>query len=82
MDVFLIEDGGLLKKYNTLWVKVCTDINKELDNESVYNKKFLKTKIKSYSGEATYFHDKEICKAGLIFTCLTVIAIDSALKKR
>ena len=49
MDVFLIEDGGLLKKYNTIWGKVCTDINKELDSESVYNKKFLKTKIKSYS---------------------------------
>ena len=27
------------------------------------------------------FHDKEICKAGLIFTCLAVIAIDYTLKK-
>ena len=36
---FLIEDDDSLKKYNTIWVKVSTDIKKEFDSEAVYNKK-------------------------------------------
>ena len=60
----LIEDDILLEKYNTIWDKVSSDIKRESDSEPVYNKKLLKTKIKSYSDEATDFHDKEIPKVG------------------
>ena len=48
MDVFLIEDDDLLKKYNTIWDKV---------SEPVYNKEFLKTEIKSHDDEVTDFYD-------------------------
>ena len=58
---FLIEDNGLLKKYNTIWDKISADIKKEFNSKSVYNK-FLKTKIRFYGDEATDFHDKEISK--------------------
>ena len=44
---FFIENYDLLEKYNTIWDKVSADIKKELDCELVYNKHFLKTKIKS-----------------------------------
>ena len=44
---FLIEDEHLLEKYNTIWDKVSADIKKEFDCESIYDKEFLKTKIKS-----------------------------------
>ena len=54
MDVFLIEDDGLLEKYNTIWDKVRADIEKNFDSEPVYNKKFLKTKIKSHGDEVSY----------------------------
>ena len=57
---FLIEDDDLLEKYNTIWDKVSADIKKEFDSEPVYNKNFLKTKIKSYCDEVTDFFDKEI----------------------
>ena len=30
MDVFLIEDDDILKKYNTIWDKVSADIKKNL----------------------------------------------------
>ena len=39
---FLNEDDDLLKKYNAVWDKESTDINKQFDSEPVYNKKFLK----------------------------------------
>ena len=32
MDVFLIENDNLLKKYNTIWDKVSADIQKEFDS--------------------------------------------------
>ena len=81
MDKFFIEDDNLLKKYNTIWDKVSADINKEFDSEAGYNKKFLKTKIKSYVGEATGFHDKEISKVDSNHTCLAEISQDFALNK-
>ena len=76
----MIEDDDLLEKYNTIWDKVSADIKNELDSEPVYNKEFLKTKIKSYGDEVTDFYDKEIRKVGSNHSCLAVISLDSALK--
>ena len=76
MDMMMInEDDDLLKKYNTIWDKVSADIRKESDSESVSNKKYLKTKMKSYGDEGTDFYDKEVPRAGSNHTCLTVIMI-------
>ena len=36
-----------MEKYNTIWDKVSIDVKKEFDCKPVYNKTFLKTKIKS-----------------------------------
>ena len=78
---FLIEDDGLLEKYNTIWDKVSTDTKKEFDSEPVYNNEFLKTKIKSHGDEVTDFFAKEIPKVGSNHTCLVVISLDSALNR-
>ena len=81
MDVnFLIEGDDLLEKYNTIQDKVITDIRKEFDSEPAYNKRFLKTKIKSYCDEVTDFYNKEIPKVDSNDNCLAVIILDSALK--
>ena len=83
MDVFFIEGDKLLKKYNIIlfWDIVSADIKKETDSEPVYDKKYLKTKIKSYGEEVTNFCDKEIPKVDSDHTCLAIISLDSALKK-
>ena len=52
---FLIEDDNLLGKCNTIWDKVSTNIKKSFESESVNNKKYLETKIKSYGDEVTEF---------------------------
>ena len=44
---FLIKDDELSEKYNGIWEKVSKSIKKEFDSESVYNKKYQKTKLKS-----------------------------------
>ena len=83
MDVFFIEGDKLLKKYNIIlfWDIVSADIKKETDSEPVYDKKYLKTKIKSYGEEVTDFCDKEIPKVDSDHTCLAIISLDSALKR-
>ena len=78
---FLIEDDDLLEKYNTIPDNVSADIKKEFDSEPVYNKEFLKTKIKPHGDKVTDFYDKEIPKVDSNHTCLAVISLDSALKK-
>ena len=46
---------GTYWKYNTIWDKVSSDIKKDFESKPVYNKTFLKIKIKSYSDETTDF---------------------------
>ena len=78
---FLIQGDDLLEKYHNIWDKVSTDIRKEFDNKSVYNKEYLKAKIKSHGDEVTDFYDKEISKIDPNHTYLAVISLDFVLKK-
>ena len=78
---FLIKDDDLLKKYNYILNKVSADIKKEFDSRPVYNKKLLKTKIKFHDDKVTGFHDEKVPKVDSNHTCLSVISLDSALKK-
>ena len=57
---FLVEDDDLLEKYNTIWDKFNAGIKEEFDSEPVYNKSYLKTKIKSHGNEVRIFYDKKI----------------------
>ena len=47
----------------------------------MYNKNYLKTKIKSHGNEVTDFYNKKIPKIDSNHTFLVVITLDSALKK-
>ena len=47
----MIKDDELLEKYIEIWEKVRNNIKNESDSEPAYNKKYLKSKIKSYNGK-------------------------------
>ena len=51
--MYYLIDSDLLEKNNTIWDNVSADIKKEFDREPIYNKKFLKTKLKSRGDEVT-----------------------------
>ena len=74
---FFIEDDDLLEKYNTIWDKVSVDIKNEFDTKLVYNKNFLKIKIKSHGNEVTDFYDKKTPKVDSHHTCFAVIFVSS-----
>ena len=54
-------------------------MEKEFDSEPICNKKFLKTKSKSYGDDAD-FHDKKTPKVESNYTSLAVILIDFVFK--
>ena len=74
--IFFIKDDDLVKKYNNTWNEASNSIKKGLDWEPIYNKNLLKTKLRSYGGEATDFHDEEMLQAGSNYICLEVTLID------
>ena len=67
--------------YNTIWNKVSVDIKKEFDSEIVYNKIFLRTKMKSHGNEMTDFCHKENPKLSSNHTCLAVTSLDFGRNK-
>ena len=78
---YLIKDDKLLKKHNKIWKNVKNTIYKEFDSDPVYNKKYLKTKMKSYNGKInTNFHNNKIPKEGSQCICLSVILINSVFR--
>ena len=57
------KDTELIERYNKIWDTVSNSMKKEFDSETVYNEKYLKTKIISYEGKiSTNFHDDKILK--------------------
>ena len=44
---FLMKDDELLEKYNEIYEKVKSSLRKEFDSVPVYNKKYLKDKMRS-----------------------------------
>ena len=76
---FLTEDDDLLK--NIIIFEISNSMKNKLDCEPIYNKKFLKTKIKSYGDADTDFCNKEISKVESNYNSLAVVLIDVVLKK-
>ena len=81
MDVSFIVDGDLLEKYNTVEDKVSANIKKEFDSEPVYDKNYLKTKIKCRGNDVTDFYDKKIAELDSNHTCSVVTTLDFAITK-
>ena len=69
----MIKDDELLEKYNEICRKISNNIKPKFDSESVYNEKYLKTKIKPCKGKInTHFYNKRISKTSSQCICLSV----------
>ena len=77
----MIKDNELLEKYNEIWGKVPNNFKNEFDSEPVYNKKYLKSKIKSYNAKIDInFLNNKLPKEGSQFICLSVILNNSVFR--
>ena len=72
------------KHINKIWKKTAIASKRNLIvNQYIYNKTYLKTKVKSYKGKInTNFHNNKTPKEGSQYITLSVILIDPVYKKR
>ena len=79
---FLIKDEKLLGKYNKIWEKASSIIKQEFSSNHAYNKKYIKTEIKSSGKKINKnFHNNEVPKEGCECICLSIIWLNSVYRR-
>ena len=78
---FKIEDEDVYIKYNHIWNKIKDLLNVRLHSEPIYDDKYIKTKVKTFSSIInTLFTGNEIPKEKVHYVCIPAISIDSVLR--
>ena len=78
---FLSEDEEIIIKYDKIWIKKTKTYGLKLDSQSVYDKKCIKTKLKTYDDQVnTVIPDKEIPKEKAHYSCIAAICIEFVQK--
>ena len=78
---FVIKDDDALDKYNEIWEKIKVTLSIEFHNMSVYDKKYMKAKVREFNGviKTNYLSD-EVPKENMNYTCIACITIDSVMR--
>ena len=78
---FKTEDDEVYIKYNQIWNKIKELLGVELYIEPIYDDKYIKTKVKTFSSVInTLFSGDKILKERVEYGCSSCISIDSILK--
>ena len=78
---FRIKDDSVLVKYNELWKKIKKALNTKFHSMPVYDKKFIKAKVREFNGVIkTNFYSDEVPKEGVNHTCIAYITIDCVMR--
>ena len=78
---FKIEDEKVYLKYTEIWNKIKKSLNTRFHSQPIYNDKYIKTKIKTFSSMInTLFSENEIPKERNHYICIAAICIDSVLR--
>ena len=79
--LFKIEDEDVYIKYNQMWNKIKKLLNVKFYIEPIYDDKYIKTKVKTFSSVInTLFTGAEIPKERVHYVCIPAIRIYSVLK--
>ena len=78
---FVIKHHEVLDKYNRIWDKIKGKLNIKFHIMPVYDKKYIKAKIREFRGVIkTNFLDDVVPKEDEHFTCIACKAIDSVMR--
>ena len=79
---FKIEDEDAYLKYNEIWNKIQSILNVKFYIQPIYDDKYLRTKVKTFNNTInTLFSGDEIPKERINYVCISVISIDSVLRR-
>ena len=78
---FKIEDGSVHLRYTEIWNKIKRLLGKRFHSHPIYDDKYIKTKVKTFSGvTSTFFSKDELPKERNHYICIAAICIDSVSK--
>ena len=78
---FLIKDDGVQGKYGQIWDVIKNNLKIRFHNWPVYDKKYLKSKVREYDGAIkTILLDNDVTKENMHYTCIACITIDSNMR--
>ena len=75
---FKIEEESVYLKYSEIWNKIKSVLNVKSHSQSIYNDKYIKTKVKTFNN--TLFSGDEMPTERNHYVCLSAICIDSNLR--
>ena len=79
---FKIEDEDVYLKYNKIWNKIKSILNVKFHSQPIYNEKYIKNKVKTFSNSInTLFSGYEIPKERIHYVCISPTRIDSVLRR-
>ena len=78
---FLIKDDEVWEKYEQIWYVIKNNLKIKFHSLPVYDKKYLKTKVREYDGMIkTNFLGNDMPKENMHYTCIACITIDSVMR--
>ena len=76
----MVEKSEYLK-YTEIWNKIKNVLNVKFHSQSIYDDKYIKTKVKTFNSMInTFFSENEIPKEINNYICIAAICTDSVLK--
>ena len=78
---FMIKNNGVLDKYDEIWGKIKDKINIKFHSMPVYDKKYIKAKVRELDRVIkTNFLDGKVLKGNEHCTCIAWVTIDSVMR--
>ena len=83
---FFTDNNEFLERYTAIWEKISDLINKKFDSDSIYNNKYINTKIRSYNNDIkTNFRNidnknNKLPEKNKPYKCVSLISLDSIIK--
>ena len=72
---FSIKDDDVLYKYNKIWDKIKEKLNINFHSEPIYDKKYIKAKVREYDRVI-----KTNFLGNIRYTCIACLVIDSVVR--
>ena len=78
---FFIKDDKVWEKYEQIWDVIKNKLKIKCHSLPVYDKKYLKTKVREYDGMIkTNFLGNNVPKENMHYICIACITIDSVMR--
>ena len=77
---FMVKNEDVLNKYNKIWDQIKEKLNIKFHSEPIYDKKYIKTKVREFNGVIKINFLEKKAKENKHCTYIACITIDSVMR--